>query len=47
MRFAQFSQDGNTPLHFAAQEGRVEMVEYLINKMANINAKNTKVSRKD
>ena len=32
--------DGNTPLHFAAYEGKIRMVKFLLEKGANINAKN-------
>ena len=32
--------EGNTPLFFAAWEGRLDMIKYLISKGADINAKN-------
>jgi ankyrin repeat protein len=32
--------DGDTPLHYAAMEERLEMIEYLAKNGADINAKN-------
>jgi len=32
-----------TPLHYAAQEGHLSVVEYLVNQKADINAKDTSV----
>ena len=31
-----------TPLHFAAQNGHLSVVEYLVNQKADLNAKNNK-----
>jgi len=33
----------DTPLHLAAREGHLSVVEYLINQKADINAKTTSV----
>jgi len=33
----------NTPLHNAAANGHLSVVEYLVNQKADINAKNTRV----
>jgi len=32
-----------TPLHYAAQNGHLSVVEYLVNQKADINAKNNNV----
>jgi len=32
-----------TPLHYAADNGHLNVVEYLVNQKADINAKNTSV----
>jgi len=35
------------PLHYAARDGHLSVVEYLINQKADINAKNVNVDFKD
>lgn len=42
-RYPQISRTGNTPLHVAAQNGSLELVEKLIAKGADVNARTNEV----